>query len=209
MSYLLGSISSAILICRVFGLPDPRTSGSRNPGTTNVLRVGGKLAAAATLLGDVAKGIAPVLIATELNAPPIVIVFCGLCAFLGHLYPIYFDFRGGKGVATAIGVALALHWPAGLLIVATWAGTLAITRTASQAALVSGVAAPFYFYLTTPSVLQDSYPPVIAIMSLLLIGSHHKNILNLYRGDEYSFEDSDKGNSEESETPAEQKKPED
>ncbi|OUS09095.1 acyl-phosphate glycerol 3-phosphate acyltransferase [Gammaproteobacteria bacterium 42_54_T18] len=185
----MGSISSAILICRILGLEDPRSTGSQNPGTTNVLRAAGKLAAVATLLGDVAKGIIPILIAMELNAPPIVLALCGFCAFLGHLFPVYFDFRGGKGVATAMGVALALHWPAGLLIIGTWVGTIVMTRTASIAALVSWAAAPIYFNLTVPSTLQSSYLPVIATISLLLILSHRQNMLSLYRGNERSFDE--------------------
>ncbi|MBV1919866.1 MAG: glycerol-3-phosphate 1-O-acyltransferase PlsY [Pseudomonadales bacterium] len=187
----MGSISSAILICRVLGLEDPRSTGSQNPGTTNVLRAAGKLAAVATLLGDIAKGIVPILIAMELNAPPIVLALCGFCAFLGHLFPVYFDFRGGKGVATAMGVALALNWPAGLLVIGTWIGTIIMTRTASIAALVSWAAAPIYFTLTVPSALQSSYLPIVATMSLLLILSHRQNMLSLYRGDERSFEEHD------------------
>jgi len=183
----MGSISSAILICRVLGLEDPRSTGSQNPGTTNVLRAAGKLAAVATLLGDIAKGIIPILIAMELNAPPIVLALCGFCAFLGHLFPVYFDFRGGKGVATAMGVALALHWPAGLLVISTWIGTIIMTRTASIAALVSWAAAPIYFNLTVPTTLQSSYLPVIAAISLLLILSHRQNMLSLYRGNERNF----------------------
>ena len=185
----MGSISSAILICRVLGLEDPRSTGSQNPGTTNVLRVAGKLAAVATLLGDVAKGIIPILIAMELNAPPIVLALCGFCAFLGHLFPVYFDFRGGKGVATAMGVALALHWPAGLLVVGTWIGTIIMTRTASIAALVSWAAAPIYFNLTVPTTLLSSYLPIIGTISLLLILSHRQNMLSLYRGNERSFDE--------------------
>lgn len=185
----MGSISSAILICRVLGLEDPRSTGSQNPGTTNVLRVAGKLAAIATLLGDVAKGVIPILIAMELNAPPIVLALCGFCAFLGHLFPVYFDFRGGKGVATAMGVALALHWPAGLLVIGTWIGTIVMTRTASIAALVSWAAAPIYFNLTVPTALLGSYLPVIATISLLLILSHRQNMLSLYRGNERNFDE--------------------
>ena len=185
----MGSISSAILICRVLGLEDPRSTGSQNPGTTNVLRVAGKLAAIATLLGDVAKGVIPILIAMELNAPPIVLALCGFCAFLGHLFPVYFDFRGGKGVATAMGVVLALHWPAGLLVIGTWIGTIVMTRTASIAALVSWAAAPIYFNLTVPTALLGSYLPVIATISLLLILSHRQNMLSLYRGNERNFDE--------------------
>jgi len=187
----MGSVSSAILICKLLALPDPRSTGSQNPGATNVLRVAGKVAAGATLLGDVAKGVVPILIAVELGAPPIVFALCGLFAFLGHLYPVYFDFRGGKGVATAIGVSLTLHWPAGLLIIATWLGAMATTRTSSVAALISWVAAPFFFYFTAPEPYLDSYITVIATMSFLLILSHHKNMVSLYQGNEHRFEEAE------------------
>ena len=113
--YLMGSISSAILVCRLFGYPDPRTEGSNNPGATNVLRIGGKPAAALTLLGDVLKGVIPVLIARWLELGPLVAALAGTSAFIGHLYPIFFRFEGGKGVATAFGLLFALHWPSGLV----------------------------------------------------------------------------------------------
>ncbi|OUS30690.1 acyl-phosphate glycerol 3-phosphate acyltransferase [Gammaproteobacteria bacterium 45_16_T64] len=196
----MGSISSAILICRVLGYPDPRSTGSQNPGATNVLRVAGKIAAGATLLGDVAKGVLPILIAMELNAPPLVLALCGLCAFLGHLYPVYFDFRGGKGVATALGVVLTLHLPTGLLIITTWLATMAATRTASVAALISWAFAPFFFQLTAPNHLQSSYLPIIATLSLLLILTHRSNMLNLYRGEEHRFEDTPQSNAQDQAT---------
>ena len=115
-AYLGGSISSAILVCRLFGLPDPRTQGSNNPGATNVLRLGGKPAAALTLIGDVLKGVIPVLAALHwLELPVLIAALAGWFAFLGHLFPIFFRFQGGKGVATAFGLLFALHWPTGLL----------------------------------------------------------------------------------------------
>jgi hypothetical protein len=111
--YLFGSISAAIVVCKLMGLPDPRTEGSRNPGTTNVLRLGGKKAAILTLAGDMLKGLLPVLIARALHAGPEVQAVTALAAFLGHLYPVFFGFQGGKGVATALGVFFGLHWQTG------------------------------------------------------------------------------------------------
>ncbi len=112
--YLLGSLSSAIIICRLLGLPDPRGQGSGNPGATNVLRIGGKKAAAATLIGDMLKGLIPVLIAKLLGASLAIQALVAIAAFLGHLYPLFFGFKGGKGVATALGVLLGIHWPVDL-----------------------------------------------------------------------------------------------
>ncbi|MCG7963964.1 MAG: glycerol-3-phosphate 1-O-acyltransferase PlsY, partial [Candidatus Thiodiazotropha taylori] len=114
IAYLLGSISSAIIVCRLMGLPDPRSQGSNNPGATNVLRIGGKKAAAITLFGDMVKGLIPMLIAHLFDAPPLYLALTGLAAFLGHLYPVFFNFKGGKGVATALGVQFGLHWGVGL-----------------------------------------------------------------------------------------------
>ena len=113
IAYLVGSISSAIIVCKMMGLPDPRSQGSRNPGATNVLRIGGKKAAAITLLGDMLKGYLPVLAAKLLGLDPLTIALVMFAAFIGHLYPLYFRFEGGKGVATLIGCLLALNWPAG------------------------------------------------------------------------------------------------
>ena len=118
--YLFGSISAAIVVCRLMGLPDPRTEGSRNPGTTNVLRIGGKQAAILTLAGDMLKGLVPVLIARALHAGPEIQAATALAAFLGHLYPVFFGFQGGKGVATALGAFFGLHWPTGLAVTGIW-----------------------------------------------------------------------------------------
>ena len=119
-AYLGGSISSAILVCRLFGLPDPRTEGSHNPGATNVMRLGGKPAAALTLAGDVLKGVIPVLIAHQLDLGLMIAALAGFFAFLGHLLPVFFQFRGGKGVATAFGLLFALYWPLGVATGACW-----------------------------------------------------------------------------------------
>ena len=119
-AYLLGSISSAIVVCRLMGLPDPRTQGSNNPGATNVLRIGGKKAAAITLLGDSLKGFVPVALCHLLDRPELIFALVGAAAFLGHLYPVFFGFRGGKGVATALGVQFGLGWAIGGAVAATW-----------------------------------------------------------------------------------------
>src|SRR5262245_52915312 len=144
LGYLLGSISSAVVIARVMGLDDPREVGSKNPGATNVLRYGGKAAAALTLAGDVLKGVVPVLIARALTDDPTVLATTALAAFLGHLFPVFFGFHGGKGVATALGVLAALNPWVGLLLGATWLATAAVTRYSSLSSLVASVAAPLY-----------------------------------------------------------------
>ena len=119
-SYLLGSISSAIIVCRLMGLPDPRTQGSQNPGATNVLRLGGKKAAAITLVGDWLKGVLPLVAGHLLGFEPLILGLAGIAAFAGHLYPVFFGFKGGKGVATALGFQVGLYWPIGLTIAGIW-----------------------------------------------------------------------------------------
>ncbi|MBB72305.1 MAG: glycerol-3-phosphate acyltransferase [Legionellales bacterium] len=179
-AYLLGSISSAIVVCKVAGLPDPRTEGSKNPGATNVLRVGGKLPAIITLLGDVLKGVIPVLAAKlyGIDGLYLALVACG--AFLGHLFPLFFKFQGGKGVATAFGAIIALAWPVGLAALATWLVVAILFRYSSLAALVAALSFPIYaYYLAAPSYV---YP--LAGMSLVLIIRHHGNIRRLVTGTE-------------------------
>ncbi len=178
-SYLLGSVSTAILVCRLFGYPDPRSTGSQNPGATNVLRVGGKLAAILTLIGDVAKGVIPVLIARRLGLPDSIAAFCGFWAFLGHLYPVYFDFRGGKGVATAMGAVTALHWPSALAIGLVWGIVAFTTRISSLAAIVSFFTAPMLVLLIRAELF---YP--ILVLSLMLLFRHRNNIAQLLKGEE-------------------------
>jgi len=182
-SYLLGSVSTAILVCRLMGYPDPRSTGSHNPGATNVLRVGGKFAAIVTLIGDVAKGVVPVVVALHLGLKQSIAAFCGFCAFLGHLYPVYFDFRGGKGVATAVGALAALHWPTAGLIVVIWLSVFAVTRISSLASITGFIAAPLLILLTRAELF---YP--ILVLSLMLLFRHRSNILQLIRGEEESFE---------------------
>lgn len=182
IAYLLGSVCSAIVVCRLLGLPDPRNEGSRNPGTTNVLRIGGKGPAALTLLGDMLKGVVPVLIARHYGLEPMVVSAIGLAAFMGHLYPVFFRFEGGKGVATALGVLLALHWPLGLIIVAIWAVSFASTRISSLGSIVGFTVAPFIAYQMVPSYMLG-----IVGMSLLLLARHKSNIIALVKGQERRF----------------------
>jgi len=180
-AYLLGSISSAILVCRAMGLPDPRTQGSNNPGATNVLRIGGKKAAAVTLFGDSLKGLLPMLLAHLLGATPTVLALTGMAAFLGHLYPLFFGFKGGKGVATALGVQFGLHWGLGLAVAGVWLFIAKVLNISSLAALVSMALAPLFIWLIWP------VPELLimqAVMTVILIWRHRSNIRNLLSGAE-------------------------
>jgi glycerol-3-phosphate acyltransferase PlsY len=185
-AYLLGSVSSAIIVCRLMGLPDPRTQGSKNPGATNVLRIGGKKAAAITLVGDSLKGLIPMLAAHGLGAAPTILAATGLAAFLGHLYPVFFGFRGGKGVATALGVQLGLSWPVGLSVAAIWLFVAKILKIASLSALISMALAPFivWYFRDEPILIGMQI-----LISLLLFWRHRSNIRNLMSGAEDRISD--------------------
>ena len=180
-AYLLGSLSSAIIVARSMGLPDPRTQGSGNPGATNMLRIGGRKAAAITLLGDAFKGLIPMLVAHALDVPPLFLALTGLAAFLGHLYPLFFGFQGGKGVATALGVQFGLHWAIGLSVAVIWFIVARLVNISSLAALVSMSLAPLVVWLIWPE-------PYLVIMQVLitalLIWRHRSNIRNLMEGKE-------------------------
>lgn len=180
-AYLLGSISSAIIVCRLLGLPDPRTQGSNNPGATNVLRIGGRRAAAITLLGDSLKGLIPMLAGHLLNMGPPALAAIGLAAFLGHLFPVFFGFRGGKGVATALGVQLGLWWPIGLTIAVLWLFVAKVLKVSSLSALISMALAPLVVWVFWPE-------PVLVGMQLVVTGilfwRHRSNIRNLIAGSE-------------------------
>lgn len=181
VAYLFGSISSAVIVSRLMGLPDPRTEGSNNPGATNVLRLGSKTGAALTLAGDVAKGAVPVLLALAFGISDNALAATGLAALLGHLYPVFFAFRGGKGVATALGVFAALS-PAitGILIV-SWLITAAVFRISSLAALVAAAAAPLLtFWLDGRTALVV----MATIIAALLFWRHRANIARLLSGNE-------------------------
>jgi glycerol-3-phosphate acyltransferase PlsY len=180
-AYLLGSLSTAVVVCRLAGLPDPRTEGSKNPGATNVLRLGGKKAAAATLAGDFAKGLVPVLVGRLLDVGPEALAAAAMGAFLGHLYPIFFGFRGGKGVATAFGVLLGLSWPIALASLLTWLAMAKLFRISSLSALVAAVLAPLYGWWLA---IAPAYIIRLGAMGLLLIWRHRSNIRNLIEGKE-------------------------
>ena len=185
-AYLLGSLSFAVIVTRLMGLNDPRTYGSKNPGATNVLRSGSKAAAIVTLLLDAVKGWLPVVLVRWFGKPygmeDGTIALVGLAAFLGHLWPVFFRFEGGKGVATALGVLLALHWPLGLIIVGIWVASFAITRISSLGSIVGFTAAPFIAYQMVPSYMLG-----IVGMSLLLLARHKSNIIALVKGQERRF----------------------
>jgi len=181
LAYLMGSLSTAIIVCKLMGLPDPRTTGSQNPGATNVLRFGGKKAAAITLSGDALKGVLPVLIAYAFHQPTANLGAIGFAAFLGHLYPVFFSFRGGKGVATAFGAILAISWQVGLAVLATWLVMAKLFKISSLSALAAAILAPLYFWL-----VEANLPLVYIsiVMSAMLIFRHRSNIRNLIKGTE-------------------------
>ena len=183
-AYLIGSVSFAVVVSKAMRLPDPHSYGSGNPGATNVLRTGNKLAAILTLLGDAAKGyvavvIARVLIGVEIDSWGLPAV--AAAAFIGHLFPVFHGFKGGKGVATALGILLAIDWVLGLTTLSTWLIVAVFLRYSSLAALVSAVFAPIYFMF-----LFGVQPMAIAIalMSALLIWRHKANIQKLLKGEE-------------------------
>lgn len=181
ISYLFGSLSSAIIVCKLMGLADPRTTGSNNPGATNVLRIGGKLPAIITLLGDTLKGVIPVLAAKWYGLPPLGLALVTLAAFLGHLFPIFFRFQGGKGVATLIGCLLALSWPVGLCWLGTWLLVAATFHYSSLAALTASILAPLYMWLFTANLI---YVHTVMLIALILIYRHRTNIVKLATGQE-------------------------
>ncbi|WP_334118214.1 glycerol-3-phosphate 1-O-acyltransferase PlsY [Limnobacter sp.] len=185
IAYLIGSVSFAVVVSKFVGLADPRTYGSKNPGATNVLRSGNKKAAVLTLLGDALKGTLAVALAfhfqDQLGYSRIDIAWIGLAAFIGHLYPIFFKFEGGKGVATALGVLLGLNWVLGLATAVTWVVIAYFFRYSSLAALIASLFAVFYNVLLFGINGQAT---AIAIMSALLIYRHRQNIANLISGKE-------------------------
>ncbi|SEP10927.1 glycerol-3-phosphate 1-O-acyltransferase PlsY [Aquisalimonas asiatica] len=187
-AYLFGSISAAILTCRAMGLPDPRSEGSRNPGATNVLRVGNRLAAGITLGGDFIKGTIPVVIGVIAGAGPVTLALIGLAAFLGHLYPVFFRFEGGKGVATGLGVLLGWSWPALLLTIITWLAVAALFRYSSLAALVSFLLAPFFLaYFDQPQAIMLGMLGI----TLLTYWRHRGNLQSLLNGTEKKIGEKD------------------
>lgn len=180
IAYLLGSISSAIIVCKLLNLPDPRTQGSKNPGATNVARMAGKKVAAIVLLGDALKGLIPVLTVHLLFNQPFLTSLTALAAFLGHLYPVFFQFKGGKGVATAWGGLLGFSWVVGGAFAATWVLSYAIGRISSLAALVAMTMATFFSCLFYGFIA--GFP--ILLMYLLLLWRHRENIIRIINGTE-------------------------
>lgn len=178
-AYLIGSISSAILISRLAGLPDPRTAGSGNPGATNVLRNGGKWAAAAVLLFDLLKGMSPVWAGYYLNLTQFELGMVALAACLGHCFPIFFGFKGGKGVATAFGAIAPIAWGVASSMFGTWLLVFLISGYSSLSAVITALLVPLYVYLFKP---EFTFP--VALVCCLLIYRHHENIQRLWRGQE-------------------------
>ena len=180
-AYLLGSISSAIVVCRLMGLPDPRTQGSQNPGATNVLRIGGKKAAAITLIGDWLKGLLPVAAGHLLGLEPLILGLAGLAAFAGHLYPLFFGFKGGKGVATALGFQFGLSLAIGASVAGIWLFVAYVLNISSLAALGASALAPAGVWIIWP---EPSLVVIQIIISLVLFWRHRSNIRNLISGEE-------------------------
>jgi glycerol-3-phosphate acyltransferase PlsY len=177
--YLLGSISAAIVACRALGRADPRSSGSRNPGATNVLRVAGRDAALLTLVGDMLKGMVAVVVARALGMDPLVWALAGAGAFIGHIYPVFFAFQGGKGVATALGALLAATPGAGVLTAATWLGVFGVTRVSALGALSAFALAPVFVAVLTGAPARVG---VTLAVSALLFWRHRSNIRALMAG---------------------------
>lgn len=189
-AYLVGSLSFAVIVSRAMGLNDPRTYGSKNPGATNVLRSGSKPAAVVTLLLDALKGWLPVVLVKWFGEPyglgDGTVALVGLAAFLGHLFPVFFRFEGGKGVATALGVLLAMNWMLGLATAATWLLIAYFFRYSSLASLVAAVFAPVYYLFGggTAWIMDKSILLSVAAMSGLLVWRHAENIARLVKGTE-------------------------
>jgi glycerol-3-phosphate acyltransferase PlsY len=189
IAYLIGSLSFAVFVSRALALPDPRTYGSGNPGATNVLRTGRKLAALLVLIGDGGKGWLAVFLgqryAADFGVDAIGVAGCAVAVFLGHLFPLYFGFKGGKGVSTAAGILLAIHPWLGLATLATWIIIALFFRYSSLAAIVSAVFAPLYaFFMSLLGFELGSMPAAVILLSALLVWRHKSNILDLVAGKE-------------------------
>ncbi len=180
-AYLLGSFSSAITLSKIMGFADPRSEGSNNPGATNVMRIAGKKAAALTLLGDVLKGFVPVLLAQFVLQDIVFVALTGVAAFLGHCYPLYYGFKGGKGVATAIGFMLAFEWQSGLAVVTIWLLVAKLFKLSSLAALIAFIALPFIYFVLHHNLEIST---LLGFVSVVLTWRHRENIQRLVRGEE-------------------------
>ncbi|MCF7521811.1 glycerol-3-phosphate 1-O-acyltransferase PlsY [Neisseria sp. ZJ106] len=189
-AYLIGSVSFAVVVSKCYGMADPRTYGSGNPGATNVLRSGKKSAAALTLLGDALKGVAAValvrLLQTPLDLHHDTVAVAAIAALVGHMWPVFFGFKGGKGVATALGVLLALSWPTALLCALIWLVMAFGFKVSSLAALAATVASPLIAYILMP---HASWAAATAVIALLVLWRHKSNILNLLQGRESKIGD--------------------
>ena len=189
-AYLIGSLSFAVIVSRLMGLHDPRSYGSKNPGATNVLRSGNKAAAVATLLLDALKGWLPVVLVKWLGADYGLgggtMAAVGLAAFLGHLYPVFFGFKGGKGVATAAGVLIGISWILGLATLATWAIVAFFSRYSSLASLAAAVFSPLYYLFGDRAAwyVDKSIVLMLVVISALLVYRHRENINKLLKGTE-------------------------
>lgn len=181
-AYLLGSFSSAVLVCRAMGLPDPRLFGSGNPGATNVLRTGGREAAILTLAGDLGKGALAVLLTLLMGASPQLQGWCLLAAVCGHLFPFFSSLRGGKGVATTLGAMLILSWPLAAIQLGCWSLCFAISRISSLASIATALLTPLFCYLLLPELVWP-----VSLTCLLLLLRHSSNIRKLISGREHRF----------------------
>lgn len=181
LAYLIGSFSTAIITCKIMGIEDPRQTGSNNPGATNVLRHGGKKAAIITLLGDMVKGLIPVLLASQFQTDNLVLGLVALFALLGHIFPLYYCFKGGKGVATFYGAILGINWQVGLIALIIWLLVAAVLKISSLSALVSIFLTPIILWYFSQSIELSS---AAALMSLLVFWRHKRNIKSLLQGSE-------------------------
>ena len=184
-AYLVGSISSGIIVSQIFNLPDPRTIGSKNPGATNVMRSGNKKAAIFTLLGDLLKAIFVLAIAEYLGFEGLIIVCVALAVLFGHIYPIFYKLRGGKGVATAIGILIALNFKLALIVTSIWLIVFGIWRYSSLAAILAAISVPFIGIF----ILGDQYLYCMAysLITIIIIFKHKANIKKLISGTELKF----------------------
>lgn len=181
IGYLCGSFCSAVIVCRVFGLPDPRTEGSKNPGATNVLRLAGKKYALIVLIVDMLKGLLPVLLARLADASPVTLGFTCFAAVMGHMYPVFFGFKGGKGVATALGGLLGLNFILGVMVIATWLLVAQYSRYSSLASIVSVILMPLYSTVTIGNI--QIIPPLFFI-TIFILYQHRENFSRLFDGTE-------------------------
>ena len=181
LAYLIGSLSAAIISCKMLGKVDPRTVGSKNPGATNVLRNAGKKAAIITLIGDMLKGVLPVAIGHVMGLSWDWLALIGIAAFLGHLYPVYYGFKGGKGVATAFGVFLGLNPILGVVVLLTWMVSAIVFNISSLSALIATFIAPIYFYVVTDSL---SLFLGLFFITIMIYWRHRSNIIELIDGTE-------------------------